>query len=105
MSVFLKIARFEGGDADLGQRLPMTEAHLEAAVARQPRFRLLRQDGAIGVRVLSNEVAVYDGEKLQCQLDHDTDIDRLSEALCELAALIPDAVVRDEQGNTITSCK
>ena len=104
MSVFLNIVRFETGDPDVGKRLPITEAHLQAAVARQPRFRLLRQDGAIGVKVLSNAVAVYDGQTLQCQFDHNTDVGLflLSEVLCELAALIPDAVVRDDEGNAVT---
>lgn len=102
MSVFLYVKRFENGDPDFGQ-LPITEAHLEAAVAGDRRFRLLRQDGAVGVRVLSNEVAVFDGEKLACQLRHDTDVDLLSEVLCELATLIPDAVVRDGEGNTLVA--
>ena len=99
MSVFLNIVRFENGDADSGRRLPIIEAHLGAAVARQPRFRLLRQGGALGVKVLSNAVAVLDGETLECQLQPDTDVELLGEVLCELAALIPDAVVRDEEGN------
>ena len=102
MSVFLYIKRFEKGDPDLGH-LPITEAHLEAAVAKDRRFRLLRQDGAVGVKVLSNEVAAFDGEKLECQLQHNTDVELLSEVLCELAALIPDAVVRDEEGNTLVA--
>ena len=76
---------------------------MEAAVAREARFRLLRQDGAIGVKVLSNAVAVFNGEGLECQLQHSTDVDLLSEVLCELAALIPDAVVRDEERNTVSA--
>ena len=101
MSVSLYIKRFENGDPDSGKRLPITEAHLETAVARQPRFRLLRHEGAIGVKVLSNAVAVFGGGTLECQLQHNTDVDLLSEVLCELAALIPDAVVRDQEGNTL----
>ena len=103
MSVSLNIVRLEQRDADFGRRLPMTEAHLQAAVAKQPRFRLLKQDGATGVKVLSNAVAVFNGEALECQLQHDTDVRLLSEVLCELAALIPDAVVRDEEGNAVST--
>ena len=103
MSVFLEIVRIENGDADSGSPLPITETQLEAAVARQPRFRLLRRDGAVGVKVLSDAVAVLDGDVLTCQLQQDADVDLLSETLCELAALIPDAVVRDEEGNTVHS--
>ena len=101
MSVFLNIVRFDNRDPDVGQRLPITEADLEAAVAKQPRFRLLRQDGAVGVKVLSDAVAVFNGVALECQCRHDDDLDLLSEVLCELAALIPDAVVRDGEGNTV----
>ena len=53
------------------------------------------------MKVLSNAVAVFDGGALECQLQHNTDVGLLSEVLCELAALIPDAFVRDEEGNTV----
>lgn len=100
MSTFLSIARFEDGD-DAGERLPITRQHLVSAATRQPRFRILEQDGAVGVKVLSNAVAVLEeGGTLSCQLDGDQDVDLLTDTLKELASLIPDAVVRDEEGNT-----
>ena len=103
MSTFLDIARYENRDSDFGERLPITPEHLDAAAARQPQFQVLREEGALGVRVLSNAVAVLEeGGRLSCRVERGVDTELLTRTLCELAALIPDAVVEDEEGNALS---
>ena len=100
MSTFLDIVRYENQDPDAGEQLPITPEQLDAAAAEQPRFRVLHEEGQVGVRVLSNAVAVFeDSGHLSCRVERGVDTELLTRTLCELAGLIPDAVVEDEEGN------
>lgn len=104
MSVFVDIVRYENRDPESGERLPIMAEHLEAAAARQRGFRVLREAGQVGIRVLSNAVAVLEEDgHLSCRVERGVDTDLLTRTLCELAGLIPDAVVEDEEGNVLES--
>ena len=61
----------------------------------------MRQDGEVGVKLLSNAVARLEGDKLVCRLHHNVDVGLLTDVICELAALLPDAVARDDEGNVL----
>ena len=100
MSVFFDVIRYANRDPDTGERLPITLEHLQAVAAARTRFRIVQEDGAVGIKVLSTAVAVLeDGGTLSCRLDPNMEgdeIDLLEETLREIAALIPDAVLEDE---------
>lgn len=81
---------------------PITDADSRQAVGNQRGFRMVEQDGFVGVRVLSNAVAIFNRQGLKCQVRHGVDMDLLAEALCGLAGLIPGAVVRDDEGNALS---
>lgn len=101
MSTFVGITCYGPGGREAANLRRLRREDLEAAVASLPRFKLVDEDGALGVKLPgSHQLAVLEGSGvLSCQLDGQTDTELLIDDLRELASTIPGAVVEDEDGN------